>query len=574
MKYNLEKTRMFILFIIFILFSATIVHTQEEKKTTSYTGIMNFLRAAKEVTIVAPTLNEKKIEAGMLSCERKKNYIERFFGSKVKIVADKDLTEADKKGNFIIVGKENALLKEIWQKTPIRPTPDSFFFDVQEYANPRDHITFTQVNPFNEFKLILICTSIDPDIDKIRPIPQYGSDWMIMRDLSIIRQGRFYGGTSLPPGSDPLAEMDRSAEVEGFYKNLVKAESQFYEIYHPSDLDEKDKIPDGVKKRDAALLSILKRIGVKAPDKKFKIFIYKDKEQKAKISDVAEPIHFFDGRKEVHMISKYLFADSIHDDSHVVAGFILSDSASVQMTEGFAVSIDAQWKGEPLPYWSGFYLKADKLPSLYDLLDEEKYIRFPSEYSFPLVGSLATMIIEKNGIDPFRKLLGQLRVTDASSKEILGMDLGKLDSEWKSDIKAKAGAYSKKIDFAVCNDAARKNIEKKDFSAAVKEFLKALAVIPDDPQALFNLASAYIRVPDLESAEKTFLKLASMELPDSDRRFIVFSHYQLGRLYDLRGDREKAISEYNKVLSLPDMFDSHKLAKDRMDRPASQYDFE
>ncbi len=564
----------YIIVLIVSLISVASSLAEETNKIYPSIGIMRFLDSSPEVMIVSPTLNEKKIEAGQVSCERKKSFLERHFNMKVRIVPDKKITDEEKKGVLIIVGKENALLKEIWDKTPIRPTPDSFFFYSEEYPNPRDSIMFTQVNPFNEENSILVCTSIDPDIDKISPITVIGSDWIIFRDLAIIRQGRFYGGKSLPPSYDGLAEFNNTDTFEAFFGNLSKESSDFYDINFPADLDGKERIAEGAKMRDAALRDILKKIGMKPPEKKFKIFLYKDQDQKKEFTGVPGKIHFMDGRKEIHMIADSFFAEHHHDDAHIVAGFILSGNASIHMTEGFAIFIDSQWKGKSLPYWSGFFLKLGKLPPLEELLDEGKFIKLASDYSYPLIGSVVTMLIEKHGIEKFKEILGMQKVTDDALKKAAGFDLSQLEAEWVADIKKSSAVHSKEIEFSIHNDVARECLEKKEYAAAVKELKKALEIIPDDPQTLFNCASASIRIPDLKAAEQVLLQLLNLNLPKSEQRFIVFGHYQLGRVYDLMDKRQKALAEYKKVLALPDMFDSHKQAKERLDRPATAYDFE
>lgn len=571
-----QKTIHLILILaIFTLFLTPVfVQEKDKDKGIYYTGIMLFLREKRDLTIVAPTLNDDLKEAGRISCERKKDFIEKYFKSNVTIIEDKNLTDDDKSQNLIIVGRDNSLLKEIWQWTPIRVTPDNFFFLSEEFVNPRDHATFVQVSPFDESKLILVSTSIEPDMDKIRPIPLIGSDWIVMQDLSTLKQGRFYAGTSLPPGADTYASYDNRENLDEFYNNLVHAESQFYEVFYSSDSSIKDKIKDGLKKRDAALSTILKEHGIKAPKKKLNIFVYKDKKEKQEISGVPDPIHFFGQKKEIHMIQDLLFVNTHHEDAHVVAELILSNDAAIHLTEGFAIYIDGKWKGEELDYVAGFFQKMDKIPPLTDLLDEGSFLKLPSDLTFPLIGSITKFIMDRYGTDKFKNLLKHKRLDDNILKKILGLDLKQFQRKWEEDIKRKTAVYAKKMSFTEHNVAAKKWTEKKDFELAAKELIKALEYIPDEPQALFNLASIYIRIPKLEEAEKVLLKLLSLKLPESESRFIVFGHYQLARVYDLKGEREKAKSEYKNVLALPDMRESHDLAEEGLARPASPEDLQ
>lgn len=549
------------------------VKEQEKQPEPYYTGIMTFLKNKSELVIVAPTLDEDLKEAGMLSCERKKVFLEKYFDRTVRIKEDSKLTEKDKFLDLIIIGKDNALLKEIWRWTPIRVTPDNFFFFGEEFSNPRDHTIFVQVSPFDESKHILICTSIDPDIDKIRPIPLIGSDWVVMRNFSILKQGRFYPGTSLPPSADPHSSHDYQNDILKFYNNLVRTDSLFFQVFYSSDSSMKHKIKDGIRKREAALSTILKQHGIKPSKKKIKLFCYKDQDEKKDKAGVPDPIHFLGRQKEVHMIEDLLFVDTFHEDAHVVSELILSNDAAVHFAEGFAIYIDGKWKGEELDFMATLYQKMDKIPSFSDLLSEKGFSQLPPNLSFPLLGSITEFIIDKYGFEKFKMLLGFRKLDDNILKETMGLDLKQFQLKWEKDIKQKAARYAKKVSFYLHNYAAKEFADQKDFESAVKEMIKALEFIPDDPQTFYNLALSYIQIPKLKEAEKILLKLLSLKLPEAETPFIIFGHYQLARVYDLKGEREKALSEYHKVLSLPDTQESHDLARQGIENPASPEDF-
>jgi hypothetical protein len=569
------KQKTIVLIMFFVLLALCSAHTfAQEQQMGGYTGIMLFLAERRDVIIVAPTLSDERKEAGMKSCERKKAFLEKFMGTEAVIVEDKNLTQEDKGKDLIIVGKDNALLKEIWKMTPLRVTPDNFFFLQEEFDHPRDHAIFFQTSPFDESKRILVCTSIFPDIDKIRPFPFSGSDWIVMRDVTYLKQGRFYAGSSLPPRSDHMASFDHREILNKYSSESAHVESPLYEISYPAKLMTQEKIKTALKKREDALYAILKDHNLKPLKKKMKIFCYKNKDEKQENTAVPDPVHFFGQTKEVHMIQDVLLANNFHEDAHIVAELILSDDASAHITEGFAIYIDGKWKGEDLDFVSGFYLKMDKIPPMADLLDEAQFSKLPTDLSFPLIGSITKFIIDQYGMDKFQKLLNQRQIDDSALKNALGLDLNQFQQKWKEDVKRKSAAFAKKISFTKHNISAQEFTAQKDFQAAAKELLKALEFIPDDPQALFNLASCYMRIPKLQEAEKVLLKILSMKLPESELRFVIFGHYQLAKVYDLMGKREKALSEYKKVLEFPDMFDSHNLATEGLAVPATLEDFD
>jgi tetratricopeptide (TPR) repeat protein len=100
---------------------------------------------------------------------------------------------------------------------------------------------------------------------------------------------------------------------------------------------------------------------------------------------------------------------------------------------------------------------------------------------------------------------------------------------------------------------------------------RALALKPGDPQTVFNLASARMRLKDYARAEADLQKLIAQETTRAPgTTFVVYGHYQLGRVYDLEGRRQLALAEYRKVLELPDIKDSRRLAQEAIDSPFTE----
>jgi Flp pilus assembly protein TadD len=79
-----------------------------------------------------------------------------------------------------------------------------------------------------------------------------------------------------------------------------------------------------------------------------------------------------------------------------------------------------------------------------------------------------------------------------------------------------------------------------------------------------------MRAGDLAGAESSLKTILAAQLAPADARFIVFGHYQLGRVYDLAGRRAEAVTEYDAVLGLPDDHGSHALAQERKSSPATR----
>jgi len=104
----------------------------------------------------------------------------------------------------------------------------------------------------------------------------------------------------------------------------------------------------------------------------------------------------------------------------------------------------------------------------------------------------------------------------------------------------------------------------------VSALTRALKAKPDDPQTLFNLASAQIRTEAYPEAGRNLRKILSLTLAKKDSHLAVFSHYQLGRLFDVQGKRDEALVEYRKVLEMPDVRDAHRLAREAIATPVTR----
>jgi len=119
------------------------------------------------------------------------------------------------------------------------------------------------------------------------------------------------------------------------------------------------------------------------------------------------------------------------------------------------------------------------------------------------------------------------------------------------------GLYKKHIRFYYCL-AGKIELEKENFSKAIENFKEALSNIPyqkyrNNDQALFmdSLASAYYAAGDkektLEEYEKIiFLTVGRLYYGDIYAK----SFYMLGRIYEEKGWKGKAIENYQKLLDL------------------------
>lgn len=101
-----------------------------------------------------------------------------------------------------------------------------------------------------------------------------------------------------------------------------------------------------------------------------------------------------------------------------------------------------------------------------------------------------------------------------------------------------------------------RQIAAPNSEAAVAAFQRVLEKYPEQPRALYGLAVASILQGDAERAKELFHRLvvgpprADSQGSEKDPRILAWSHVYLGRIYDVDGNRELAVSEYRAAMAV------------------------
>lgn len=94
--------------------------------------------------------------------------------------------------------------------------------------------------------------------------------------------------------------------------------------------------------------------------------------------------------------------------------------------------------------------------------------------------------------------------------------------------------------------------ERGEFFQAVQQYQKALDLQSQNGLALFRMGEAMFFEKNYQAAANSFRDaLDGMVAPD-DKWVVVWSHIYLGKIYDLIGQRERALNEYQKALDTKD----------------------
>ncbi len=100
------------------------------------------------------------------------------------------------------------------------------------------------------------------------------------------------------------------------------------------------------------------------------------------------------------------------------------------------------------------------------------------------------------------------------------------------------------------------HIAAQNGAGAVTAFERVLAKYPDQPRALYGLAVAAVLQGEADRAKELFRRLVvnppqgEVQVPGKDPRILAWAHVYLGRIYDVDGDRELAVSEYRAALTV------------------------
>lgn len=242
---------------------------------------------------------------------------------------------------------------------------------------------------------------------------------------------------------------------------------------------------------------------------------------------------------------------------------------SSALYEGLAIDLEGTFRGQELESFGAVELASGRAPSASQLLDEETLRTMADSGGFAFAG-LLTRWLRDRAAAAFPAIYTLADPSPAAVGKALGLSTADLDTAFRAWLETIGVRRSGEVAFAAAEREAQQRLRVGDYAGASEALERALAARPDDPQTLFNLASARMRTDALDRAEAAFRRLLSLPLRPADSRFRIFSHYQLGRVLDLQGKREEALAQYRRVLDLPDQYEAHRLAKERIASPATR----
>lgn len=560
---------------LIVLVAGTLSFAQEKSRGRQYAGA-RLLFSLGEVTVVYPAGAGENVELNRLSAQRRASYMEQTHGVRAVVVADDELGGDQRQGNLLLLGWNNRLLGTEKAPRPFEHSSSGLRFLKHHDPDPAADLLIYSSSPYNPDKFLVFWSRIDPGRDRFMVLPSVGSDWAIFHDFRVVLQGMFLPGTHWPPVRDPDAEGDHRQAIQKIEAGWTTEGTDHYLIfYNPREVSGQ-AIRRIAKSRERAFA---KALGVLVENPKqqlgsFRILlhVYKDTEQKEQATGVSDLVHSLPEARDLHMVLRYAQSGSPHEEIHILARHILGPSYLTTLHEGLSLSVDGVYQGLPLDVHAALMLQQDVFPSLAALLDEERARALPEKVRFPASGMLVRWLRESaNGSLP-----AKVYSLKNGSVEAMASTLGRPPEQVEAAFSAWLGkkAASRQDDLKVLEyeAMARERLMRGDYKGVAEASEKILHFKPDDPQTVFNLASALMRAGDYERAEGELKRL--LESDPAESRFVVFGHYQLGRLYDIQGRRSAALARYRRVLELPDQHDAHRLAQEAIETPVTSEQLE
>jgi hypothetical protein len=533
-----------------------------------YSGAM-IVFELEQATIVYPAGAGDDAARNRRSALARARFLETQHGLDVRVLADVDVTPADLDANLLLLGWTNRVLGTARAPRPFRREGAGWtLFDGVAGAADDDLLLFG-VNPHAEGRVMLFWSRIDPESDRFMPWPRIGSDWAVVRGFRSIRQGMCLPSTTWPPVRDRRAEVDHEAIEATLPSSEVTRTTPHLRIRSTPDVPaaELDAI---AAVREQALLAAAKKLGVEVPkDFVVTLTLYKDEDAKRERTGVGDPVHSVPSRRELHLVRRVARSTSPHEEIHLLARARLGACFSTALYEGLSLDIEGSWRGQDLEVSGALLLASGRVAAASDLLDEERLRRIADAGGYVTSGLFVRWLRQTRPAS-FPAIYALADPTAASVASALGLSAADLDTVFRAWLEETAAKRAGDVAFAQAEREAQERLRTGDYDGAAAALDRALEAKPDDPQTLFNLASARMRTAALDRAEAAFRRLLSLPLAADQSRFRLFAHYQLGRIFDVQGRREEAIVQYRRVLELPDEYDAHRLARERLESPATR----
>lgn len=497
------------------------------------------------------------------SADQRASLLRTVYGMEVRVVADDRLEAADLADHLLVLGWDNRVLGTERAPRPFERAPGKLVFAGREAPSDGVDLAFRVASPFASGRTLAFWSRIDPELDRMQLLPSFGSDWALYREFLPIAQGMFASAKDWPPQRDVDAEHDRGeilASSRG--KRARVADGPVSVVFDPEAVAEPEA-RQILSARRAALAEAQRALGVSVADLRVRVEVYEDEHAKDELTGIPAPAHSIARDGTLHVVRRGAASTGFHEEIHLVAERAYGPTRSTALYEGLAVAADGAYRGRDLDTHAGILVETQRIPPVADLLDEGRIRGLPDDVALPAAGLLVRFLRERGGDAAVRTAYVAAEPDPAAAA---GIPASRLDEQFRAWLTTRSAAGAAEVAFLKKMAEAQSAHADSDYAALARILREALAVKPNEPQTLFNLAAAEMRLGEYDAAERELRAVLASGLPQ-EHDLVVFSYLQLARVEDLRGRRDDALAHYREVLARKDRHDSHLSASEGLERP-------
>ncbi len=538
-----------------------------------YVGSLFFLHVER-ATVVYPAGPGEDAEANRASAVARARFLERTRGIPTEVVADDAVTAEQRSGHLLLLGWSNRLLGTDAAPRPFSRSSDGLHFLGVTESDPTVDLLFFASSPYNRDKALLFWSRIDPDRDRMMPLPLTGSDWAIFRDFRVLCQGMFVRPHAWPPARSPYAEKDHRSEIGHAARNEARRQTARYDILFDGSRVGGEELDAIGRAREAALAEAVAALGPLPEGYRIALSVFEDAEDKKLRVGLADIAHSLPGARRLFMTRRAARSPSPHEEVHLVARQVLGTCHLTTLCEGLAIAVDGRYRRADPEILASSILERGLFPRLDDLLDEEAARALPDDVRYPIAALLARFLLETADRDGLRRAYTLREGSAAALSGALRRPEADAEAAFRGWLDRRVAARATDVAYEKARQEAHERFLAADWAGTVEALRRATALRPDDPQALYDLAGAEMRAGEYDRAESDLRRVIEIAAAGKATHLAVFGTFQLGRLLDVRGRREEALAEYRKVLEMPDVQDSRRLAAEAIETPATKESLE
>jgi tetratricopeptide (TPR) repeat protein len=526
-------------------------------------GAAAFLEVDSLLIVYPSGGSEKDTAAVKAQAEAQAAFLRRSRSVEVEICSDAEWNLEDRERNQLWLGWNNRVFDLAELERPFKREPDGSFEFLGLIADPGEDLLFAFPNPWKTGRILSFWSRTDPFKTRLSVLPVLGSDWAIYDAYLAERQGMFKKIDGWPPTRNSLGQIDHRPMLEARAKLARTIHSAHVQLTYAPETLEDSQARRILAAREAAFLEAADATGA-GKDKKLKLYVYATLAEKIEHTGVPDQVHSRPDLGELHMLARLAASRSPHEEIHFHMEHTWGPASLSLFYEGRALEWDDSFNGTPLQAYAAAWLDRGQLPEVASLFRAGGKYFLSAEQGrdlFPAAALFLRWVEESYGEAAAKRAYISPSGGHTAFARSLKMSTAALDKNFHAWLKRYAASESEETRYLRLLSEAEGFLKANDMEGLSGHLALMHERFPDRPESGHNLANVQIRLGRWEEAETLLRKVVEIAQRTGSLRYQLVGLYDLGRVLDYQGKRERAIEAYRAVLALPDQRDMHALAQ-------------